>query len=319
MNPPNPHDARRVALPALVAILMAVTAHAGQVRIDATTNNLFADSAAVINPGDQVVWVSTGGIHTVTSGTVDAGGNATPDGRFGSTNISSSTNGCFAWKSSGTGSVPYYCTPHAAFGMVARLRIVTGGTPVSDFRITEVRWTTAHDHDFVEIANLGDATGNLGRYRLSLGGQTPLVFPLRDIVVPSNGRVVVNLNQTGTNTATQLYFPVVTIGPSGSAGLYCATTYVPDTTITNSALMVDYVQWGSPGWRNEFTAATAGLWNVGDFAPSVADGHSIEFCGMRVDHGVSSWQGSPTPTPGGVNCATPVISTTWGRLKTLYR
>lgn len=329
MNPPNPrgHRRARATLPALVAtMLLAATTHAGQVRIDATANNLFADSAAVINPGDQVVWVSTGGIHTVTSGTVDGSGNTTPDGRFGSPNISSSANGCFAWRSSGTGSVPYYCTPHAKFGMVARLKIVTTGTPVSDFRITEVRWTTAHDHDFVEIANLGDASGNLGLYRLSLDGRSPVTLgvqsgqpTLRDIVVPSDGRVVVNLNQGGTNTATQMFVPGVTIGPSGSAALYCATTYSPDTAMTSTTLIVDYVQWGASGWRNESTANTAGLWNTGDLAPAVADGHSIEFCGTRADHGASFWQGSPTPTPGGVNCVSPVISTTWGRIKTLYR
>jgi plastocyanin len=322
MIPPNPHGHPRARITLAVlaaAILLAPTTRAGQVRIDATSNLVFADSAAAINPGDQVVWISTGGIHTVTSGTVDGGGGLHPDGKFGSTNISSGTNGCFAWKSSGTGSVPYYCMPHAAFGMVARLRIVTGGTPVSDFRISEVRWTTAHDQDFVEIANLGDASGNLGRYRLSLGGQTPLVLPLRDIVVPSTGRVVVNLNQSGTNSATQIYFPGVTIGPAGSAALYCATTMTADSAMTNAALMVDYVQWGTSGWRNETTAGTAGLWNVGDVVPAVADGHSIEFCGTRAEHGFPFWQGSPTPTPGSMNCATPVISATWGRLKTLYR
>jgi hypothetical protein len=265
-----------------------------------------------------VVWVSTGGIHTVTSGTA-IGSTLFPDGKFDSGQIASSANGCFAWKSSGTGSVPYYCTPHAPYGMVARLRIVTTGTPVADFRISEVRWTAAHDHDFVEIANLGDASGNLGRYRLSLGGQTPLVFALRDIVVPSLGRVVVNLNQSGTNSATQLYFPGVTIDPAGSAALYCATTYAPDTTVTSTTLMVDYVQWGAAGWRNESTANTAGLWTTGDVVPAVADGHSIEFCGTRADRGLSSWRGSPTPTPGSVNCVTPVISATWGRIKTLYR
>jgi plastocyanin len=325
MIPPYPHGHHlaRAALGVLATVLLcAPVARAGQVRIDATSNLVFADSSAAINPGDQIVWVSTGGIHTVTSGTVDGSGTAHPDGRFGSPNISSGTNGCFAWKSSGTGSVPYYCTPHASFGMIARLRIITGGTPVSDFRITEVRWTAAHDHDFVEIANLGDASGNLGRYRLSLAGETPLVLPLRDIVVPSQGRVVVNLNQSGTNTATQLYFPAgpgVTIGPVGSAALYCATTAPADTAMTNAMLMVDYVQWAVPGWRNETTAGTAGLWTIGDVVPAVAEGHSIEFCGTRADRGLLFWQGSPTPTPGGINCLTPVISATWGRLKTLYR
>ncbi|MFI5370575.1 MAG: hypothetical protein ACHQ52_03380 [Candidatus Eisenbacteria bacterium] len=322
MTPPNPdgHHGRWLSAAASLLALasLATPALGGQIRIDATSGSVYSDTAAVINPGDQVVWVSTGGIHTVTSGTVIAG-TGYPDGRFNSGNFGSSTNGCFAWKSSGTGSVPYYCIPHASIGMVGRLRIVTTGTPVADFRISEVRWTTAHDHDFVEIANVGDASGNLGRYRLSVSGQTPLILPLRDIVVGSGSRVVAYLNQSGTNTASQLFFPGVSLDAAGSAALYCATTSVVDTAMTNDKLMVDYVQWGSPGYRNEATANTAGLWTTGDVVPAVADGHSIEFCGTRVEHGVGFWQGNPTPTPGGVNCITPVISISWGRIKTLYR
>jgi plastocyanin len=334
MPPPTPtpcHGARmrRAAgalLTALIALVVASSARAGQVRIDANSSNLFADSSAAINPGDQVVWVSTGGIHTVTSGTVDGGGTGTPDGRFDSGSIQSSKNGCFSWKSSGSGSVAYYCAPHAQFGMVGRLRILGTSVPVSDFRISEVRWTTAHDHDFIEIANLGDATGNLGLYRLSVSGKSPLTVgvqtgqtTLRDILVPSGSRVTVYLNTTGTNTATTIYWPGVALDPAGSAALYCPTTVTTDTTLTSTTLMVDYVQWGAGGYRNEGAAGTAGLWSTGNVVAAVADGHSIEFCGTRADRGPSFWQGSPTPTPGSVNCVTPVINSSWGRIKTLYR
>ncbi len=319
---------RRAALAlvsAATALALIAPARAGQVRIDANSSNLFADSAAAINPGDQVVWVATGGIHTVTSGTVDGSGIATPDGKFDSGNIASSKNGCFSWKSSGSGSIPYYCTPHASLGMVGRLRVGTS-VPVADLRISEVRSTLAHDNDFIEIANLGDATGNLGLYRLSVSGQSPLTIgvqsgqtTLKDILVASGARVVVWLNRTGTNTATTLYWPGVTVPAAGSAALYTPTTVVTDTTLLSTSLMVDYVQWGAPGYRNENAANTAGLWITGNVAPTVADGHSLEFCGTRADRGVTYWQGSPTPTPGTVNCITPVVSSSWGRIKTLYR
>jgi len=334
MNPPNTtsrHDAgaRRSALAlvlALTAIVATVPARAGQVRINATSGNVYSDTSAAINPGDQVVWVSTGGIHTVTGGTVDAGGNAFPDGRFNSGNFSSTSNGSFSWKSTGSGSVPYYCIPHAIYQMKARLRIVGTGVAVADFRISEVRWTAAHDHDFIEIDNLGDATGNLGLFRLSVNGRSPLALgvqsgqpTLRDIVVPSGSRVMVYLNSIGTNTANSIYWPAVTLAPAGSASLYCPSTILADTTLTNDKLMVDYVQWGAGGYRNESTANIAGFWATGNVAPVVAEGHSIEFCGTRADRGLAYWQGSPTPTPGTLNCVTPVITSSWGRIKTLYR
>lgn len=332
MTPPSPHPAHRLsprartlALFLFAAALAAVgNARAGQVRISATSNNVYSDTTAAINPGDQVTWVSTGGFHTVTSGTSD-GSTGTPDGKFNSGSIGSTSNGCFSWQSSGSGSVPYYCQPHLAFGMVARLRILGTSVPVADFRITEVRWTAAHDHDFIEIANLGDATGNLGLFRLWAGGKQLTLGvqagqpTLRDILVPSGARLVVYLNTTGTNGGASIFWPGATLDPTGSASLYCATTVAADTTLLNNKLIVDYVQWGVSGFRNETTANSAGLWSTGDVVPAVADGHSIEFCGTRADHGVANWQGSPTPTPGTVNCVTPVVTSSWGRIKTLYR
>ena len=52
----------------------------------------------------------------------------------------------------------------------------------------------------------------------------------------------------------------------------------------------------------------------------MADGHAIAFCGARYGYGASWWTGVLNPTPGLPNdCIDPVIPTTWGRLKVLYR
>ena len=67
--------------------------------------------------------------------------------------------------------------------------------------------------------------------------------------------------------------------------------------------------------------------NVGDhvvwggaFAPVVAAGHSIEFCGTPADQS-GRWFGHPAPNFSGAeeNCLTPTRSTTWRRNQTLYR
>jgi hypothetical protein len=198
--------------------------------------------------------------------------------------------------------------------MAGFVQIAASGAPVSNFRITEVE--SAGDADNVAITNLGNAAGNLGQYRVSVIAGAPLLLALTDIVVAPGGRVTLHLNQTGTNTQTDLYFPGVSLGnPTGSVGLYAPNTV--NTALTIADQMIDFVQWGAVSQLNEDTAAAAGLWTAGTFVPAVAAGHSVQFCGSGSQHGASFWQG--LPTPGSPDCLTPVSTGTWGRLKTLYR
>ena len=206
--------------------------------------------------------------------------------------------------------------------MAGSLNLVsTGAAGVADFRITEVQFNAAGNLDLIEIANIGSA-GNLGKYRLKASGfavQTLQVGTSTDIVVAGGGRVVLHCGTTGTNTATDLFLPAITNLPaSGSAALY-----VPNTVTTSLALadqMIDFVQWGAGGQENEATAQAAGFWNAGAAITNVAAGHSIEFCGQPGQYGATQWHEISTPNFGADgNCATPTFSTTWGRIKTLYR
>ena len=62
------------------------------------------------------------------------------------------------------------------------------------------------------------------------------------------------------------------------------------------------------------------VWSLGEFAPQVAQGHDISFCGTRFQYGATRWSPTVNPTPGAVNdCATSSVPTTWGRIKFLYR
>ena len=303
----------------LMLLAAAPMAHAGQLRID-VASDYFSPDTPTVNAGDQVVWIWTQGFHSVTSGIVDMGVTEIPDGIFDTGNVGTSAKSTFSWKAPATtGTIPYYCIPHGTYGMTATLAVVGSGQLMSSMRITEVRWTAAHDQDFIEIANLGTAAGDLGYYRLSVTGSATQTFALRDMPVPVNGRVVLRFNQSGANNAAQLFLPGLTLGPSGSAALYAPCTISGETALTNDKLMVDYVQWGTSGQQNETTANVASYWATGTFVPAVADGHSIEFCGTTANRGSAFWNGSPTPTPGTVNCTTPAVSSTWGRVKALYR
>jgi hypothetical protein len=203
--------------------------------------------------------------------------------------------------------------------MTGSISVAASGANVADFRITEVRVATAPPHtvDFIEIANLGTASGNLGRYRVTMNG-IPFDIPMNDLIVAAGARVVVHPGSSGTNTATNLFVPAVTLTIPGSAGLYVPNSV--NGSLLEPTMLVDFVQWGAGAQPTEVTAAAALYWTAGGFIPQVADGHSMEFCGLRTDRGPTFWKGISVPNPGSNgNCSTPTSTATWGTIKTLYR
>ena len=309
------HTCRRAAAFLAALIVIALPSLAGQRRVT-VANNFFSDSTLTANPGDQIVWVWTAGTHTVTSGT---SGSMPGDGAFNSGFLSSAGRS-FSWRvpTAATGVQRYFCDPHYPM-MTARIDFSAAPVAVAEFRITEVRFSTAHDSDFVEIANLGDDVGDLGRYRISVTGATQLSLTPTDMAVPVGGRVVIWLGRSGIGTTTEQYFPGRSLPRTGSAALYLPTAKSADTLLTRDDLMVDYVQWGGGGELNEATAVTAGFWTTGLFADAPADGHTLEFCGSAFERGPSFWRGSPIATPGLANCVTPTRASSWGRIKAIYR
>lgn len=314
------------ALAALLALLLAAPAIAGQVRVN-VSNYMFSPANVSANLGDHLVWIWTGGAHTVTSGDYSVVGDIVAgDGLFNSSPTGAMPVGAtFTWKSTVTGTRPYYCQPHVP-EMVGSLNLLASGAAgSSDFRITEVQFNVAGNLDLIEIANLG-AAGNLGMYRVSVNGGAAQVLKnsgnvvaQTNLIVPAGGRVVLRCNTTGTNSDSVVYLPAITDLPaSGSVALY-----VPNSINTSLALadqMLDFVQWGAGGQGNEATAQAAGFWAAGAAIQNVAAGHSIEFCGQPGQYGFGYWHEISTPNFGGDgNCATPTFSTTWGRIKTLYR
>lgn len=299
----------------LCLVLSTAPVRAGQVRINAN-GMAYGPVTASLNLGDHAVWIWTSGTHTVVSGTDGStGGNGTFNSGGGILGVS---NARFSWESTVMGSIPYYCTPHFSSGMTGTLNVVASGVSVSDFRITEVQFNVPGGQDLIEIANLGGAAGDLGRYRLAIAGTT-VELALNNIPVGLGARMVFHANAAGVNTATDFYLPTLGDLPAnGSLALYVPNTFNPSVAAAN--MMIDFVQWGAGGQANEATAVTALLWQAGDAITGVEDGRSIEFCGIGGEYGAARWSEVTTPNFGNNgNCATPTIRSTWGRLKTLYR
>jgi hypothetical protein len=275
------------------------------------------------NAGDHVVWVWTSGTHTSTSG--DSTG-PTPDGTWDSgaqTGAAPNNGPAFNWKSTGVGTFPFYCLPHAFLGMAGHVFVAGSGIAVSDFRISEVLYNTATGTSLLEITNFGAAAGNLGRYRLSIVDGVAVSIALNDVNVGSGATITIHANAAGTNTATDMFLPTLPDLPaSGALSLYVPNTKVGSTALTDSKQIIDFVQWGAGGGANETTAAAAAFWNSGTFVPTVAAGHSIEYCDTpNLRRGHTHWFDNPTPnfSGGANNCLTPVHSSSWGRIKLLYR
>lgn len=320
-------------LGAALALLLAIgaaavpLAHGGQVRVN-VSNNFFAPYAVNINQGDHVVWVWLGSPHTVTSWDSV---NVDPNGTiFDSqpTHIGQNATTRFSWRSDRTGHVPYVCVPHMSDPMTGRVIIAPLTQPptvnVSDFRLTEVQFNVPGGLDLIEITNLGGAAGDLRSYRIAAGGAAVAISPTADVPVPAQGRIVVHTNEAGTNNNPPGHY-YVALGDltdaAGSLSLYVPSTVTAQSALTNSALMLDFVQWGAGGQANEATAGAAGFWTAGQSVNGVAAGHSIEYCAEEsLEHGILSWAEISPPNFGTTNdCATPTLTHTWGRLKTLYR
>ena len=319
----------RTAAAALLILVCFAPAHAGQTVVTVGGGGFtFTPSTVTVNPGDQVIWLWAGGGHTVTSGN---DGSSNGSGVFRSGTGPQST-GAYFWKVTGTTPVSYYCMPHFPV-MTGTVNINPSGTAVvADFRITEVEFAGAAGADRVQITNLGNDFSILDLYRVTPNSTATTLGA--NIFLGAGSSLTLHLNTSGTNDATNIYVPSVPdLGAAGSFAIY-----VPNTTtgpggslapasLTDPNQMVDYVEWGSSGQAaqpNRTTAVSALLWPTGDVVdvtdlPSGGAGYSISFCGLRTDRGASFWSKTHPNFGTGLICSTATRTSTWGRLKALYR
>jgi plastocyanin len=296
--------------------LSAGTLVAGQIRIDVGKDGgmTFTPAVAHLNQGDHVIWIWNSGSHSVTQGTPCV---VPPTPIFSIGGPSGISSARATWKSDRTGTITYFCQPHCTGGMTGSLEIAAGGAPVADFRITEVHRTNEHENDYIEIANLGQAAGDFGGFRIThTQGSSPI--DLIDVPVPAGGRILIHAGLTGTSTPSDIYLPSLVLTALGSVAVYVPNTPAPNTSTPWQ--MVDYVQWGgtsAAGDQNlRDTALEAEIWFNGTPPPVIPAGSSLEFCGTSGQYGAEFWTVASPPNPGTAgNCSIPVKPTTWSGVK----
>jgi len=152
--------------------------------------------------------------------------------------------------------------------------------------------------EWIEIKNTGGYALDMTGYVLhfdSLVSTYDYIFPAFSLA--SGSRVVVHPRTTGTNSATDLYWPdtnSTNMGNTyGSIGLFKSLP-------KDSTTIVDYVEYGSAGNDGEVKASTAvpPIWTAGMFVPIIpTEGHSMELIG--ADNNLATdWQDQAVPTPG---------------------
>ena len=149
--------------------------------------------------------------------------------------------------------------------------------------------------EWIELTNTGGYTADLGGYVLHCDNiTTPYDFVFPTFSLLPGSKVVVHLRTSGSNSATDLYWPDTggtNMGNSyGSAGLFKDIS-------KDSSVMVDFVQYGAGDQDGEEKAKTAGIWSEDDFVADVAEGHSIQL--ISADNNSSAdWFDQLAPNPG---------------------
>lgn len=167
----------------------------------------------------------------------------------------------------------------------------------------------------VELRNFGTSQVVIGDWRVANEFDS-LTLPAGLTLAPGE-ILVLRISANGPNTSNQIYTgdnwaPLGVV--QGSFALYG-----PSGSFDNPAVMMDFVEWGAGDQLGESVASDAGLWPAGDFVPLNSEGNSIQLCNRQVT-GAGAWLEGQGDTIGGVNnCSTPVTSSTWGKVKDIYR
>ncbi|MEO0528170.1 MAG: spondin domain-containing protein [Bacteroidota bacterium] len=135
--------------------------------------------------------------------------------------------------------------------------------------------------DLVEIYNNGDVAVDLSSYWLCLG---PGTYVQIGNVTPESGNVELAPGEF-------LVLPYTMPDVEGGLGLYSVNEFA------NPEAIVDFVQWGASGSARENVAVAAGIWNTGEFVPTVRlDSYSIEYDGEG--DAASDWAEEVNPSLG---------------------
>ncbi|MCJ7829655.1 lamin tail domain-containing protein [Patescibacteria group bacterium] len=149
--------------------------------------------------------------------------------------------------------------------------------------------------EFIEIYNSGGYALDMTGYVLHIdgGGTNDYIFP--SFTLNSGSIVLVHVNSTGTNTATDLYWNNG-LNMGDSSGSVVLFKQLPKDSTT----IIDFVQWGAANQDGEAKAilAVPPIWVDNAFVPDVVETHSIELIGKIDNNLINDWQDQSVPTPG---------------------
>lgn len=167
-------------------------------------------------------------------------------------------------------------------------------------------------NQLVELHNTGASAVNIGGWIFCHQFDYGAVLP-SNFTIASGGYAVMHFNASGTNSATEVFFPGQVLASTTDLALYANANF------TSASAIRAFIQFGGhPGSGRESVAQAAGLWTSGQFVPGVANGHSIELCAGSPS-AVTSYVEQATPTIGQENgCGVPVQEYSWSKLKSIF-
>jgi hypothetical protein len=171
----------------------------------------------------------------------------------------------------------------------------------------------AHRDQAVELKNQGSSTVSIGGWILCHQASVSSVIP-GGVSIPAGGLFVVHFRQSGTNSATEVFFPNDMLADVSDLGLYAAGSDFQDPGNLRA-----FIQFGGDyAAGRQAVAEAAGLWTSHSFIPSVPVDHSFELCGVSAD-APSAYVDQASPTIGQANsCGVLVEPATWGKVKSMF-
>jgi lamin tail-like protein len=143
----------------------------------------------------------------------------------------------------------------------------------------------------VEIQNLGPDPADIGGYWISFP-PAAWKFP-RPTNLPVGGILVVHLNRSGSNAATEFF-----TGTSGMRNLKSSDSLAlfKGEPFSDPELLVDFVEWGLPGQAGEEVAVEAARWENGATVQTstLREGSSIAYKGTGFSALAWCVDGSPS-------------------------
>lgn len=149
-------------------------------------------------------------------------------------------------------------------------------------------------NQIVEITNVSGAGFNPAGWQIC----APFTYAsLANIEIPNRGVVRLHLGQSGTNTATDQFFPNFQFRTLSNADTFAL--YIP-TNLFLPSQMRDFVSWGG-GLARTGEAVSVGLWPSTQESVTLPSGEGRSIARINTNNDASAWIQENDPTLGSLN------------------